>query len=175
MICLCVQMDAQVYHFYFGENENRRNLFREVRVVADNQDKHGERIATLEQIAENNNGRIKNHAIRIERLEGNNDVLTRLGILMEVQTEMNKQQSAQMEKFGETLDSVNTNLSNLNSTSDQLKNSVGDLGSRITSIENTQNSHKIDVPKLMTKILIGIAMISVGLLSAYLLKVMGLK
>lgn len=135
----------------------------------------GERIAKLEQMVENNTSRIVNHAIRMEKLESNTDVLVRLSTLMEVQTEMNKQQNEQMGRFGNTLDSVDRNLTHLNGTSDQLKSSIGDLGGRISSIEETQNSHKIDVPKLLTKIFIGIAMISVALLSAYVLKVTGLR
>lgn len=139
------------------------------------EEKFGERIAVVEQKVDNNSNRIVNHAIRIEKLEANNDALVRLSTLMEVQTEMNKQQNEQMEKFGGVLDKMNSNLSNLNSTSDQLKNSIGDLSNRMSSIEETQDSHKIDIGKLWVKIFVGVAMISVALLSGWLMKSAGLK
>lgn len=125
------------------------------------EEKYGERIAIVEQ-------KVVNHENRLEKLESSNETLIKLATLVEMQTEMNKDQNATLEK-------INDNLSHLNNTSEQLRSSVGDLGSRISSIEATQESHKIDVPKLLVKIAIGVAMISVGLLSAWLLKATGLK
>lgn len=125
--------------------------------------KTGERLAVLEQKVETSNKRIDNHTSRIEKLESNNDVLIRLSTLMEVQTEMDKQQNEQMEKFGEVLNSVNSNLTHLNQTSDQLKSNVGVLSGRIESIEKSQEDYKIDVPKLFTNIVVGaITAIAVG-------------
>lgn len=142
-------------------------------------EKLGERVAVVEQIS-------KSHNARLTKLEESNEALIKLSTLMEIQidmdkqqndkmAEMSRQQNEQMEKFGEVLDSVNINLTHLNQTSEQLKSSVGDLSGRISSIEATQDSHKIDVPQLMKRIFIGVAMISVALLSNWLMKVTGLK
>lgn len=137
--------------------------------------KVGERMAKIEETT-------KGHSRRIEKLENNHDLLTRLTILSEMQEERNERQDArdikqdeQMEKFNTTLTKVNENLTNLNHTSDELKNNVGQLGSRISSIEATQEESKISVPKLMAKVLVGIVMLIPMILGVWLLIQMGLK
>lgn len=125
------------------------------------EEKFGERIAVVEQKVDGLEG-------KVNRLESANEALIELKTIVKMQAETNIAQN-------KTLEKINDNLTELNISQSQLKNEMSQIGNRVQHIEDTQESHKVDVPKLMTKIFIGIAMISVALLSAYLMKVTGLK
>lgn len=138
-------------------------------------DSVSERLSKLEGKVENNSSRIVNQAIRIEKLEGNNDALIRLSTLMEVQTEMDKQQNEQMSEFGKILNSVNTNLSHLNSSHEQLKADMDDIGKKVQHMEKDRDDNKIDPVKLVRNIIIGVIMLSVTLIGSFLTAKLGLK
>lgn len=139
----------------------------------------GERLATIEQKVENNTGRIINQAIRLEKLEGDNAALIRLSTLMEVQTEMNKQQNIQMDKFGVVLESVNSNLSTLNSSHKQLKEDMDNIGSKVKHIEKTQveeaEKTKVDMKVIWTEIIKKLFYLIPSIVLAAVLIWMGLK
>ncbi|MGG0667625.1 hypothetical protein ABE073_03760 [Lederbergia citrisecunda] len=138
-----------------------------------------ERLAVLEQKEDNNNGRIKNHAIRIEKLEGNSDVLVRLATLMEVQTEMDAKQNKQLEKFGETLDNVNSNLSMLNLSHEQLKTDMDSIGSKVKHIEKSQAEEaektKVDMKVIWTEVVKKLFYLIPSIVLAAVLIWLGLK
>lgn len=122
----------------------------------------GERVAKLEQASKGNSSRIK-------RLETESEALIRLTTLVELQTEVNRENSSQMRQFGVILDKVNSNLSNLNSASEQMKNEVVHVSERVEKIEQNNESQKVDIPQLMVKIVIGLFMLIPYLVGAYLL------
>lgn len=122
----------------------------------------GERVAKLEQLTDGN-------ASRIKRLETESEALIRLTTLVELQTDVNRENVQQMKDFSLVLNKINNNLTDLNHESMLTKDKVSEVSTRVQQIENTQQSYKIDVPKLITRILIGCAMIIPSLILAYLL------
>jgi myosin heavy subunit len=103
-----------------------------------------ERLAVLEQST-------KGNTRRIEKLETSTEILSELKVLVELQTDMNKEQNIQMRNFETTLNKVNDNLSAINTSQDQLKSDLGSIGGRVKHIED---GSKIDIVKLAGKILI---------------------
>lgn len=130
-------------------------------------DRTTERIATLEE-------KTNSHSIRIERIENNNKLLHEMKVLLELQTEMNKEQNKQMKSFEETLSNVNSNLTRLNTTSDQLKIDLGSIGDRVNEIEQINEKGKISVNELTVKIFIALAMIIPTAITAWVLMKLGL-
>jgi hypothetical protein len=79
-----------------------------------------------------------------------------------------------MEKFGDTLDRVNENLTNLNISQQQMKQDMSEIGSRVTDIEKNQEDIKIDPLQLFKGILsyvaTGIGSIAIAVAIWYLTK-----
>lgn len=96
---------------------------------------------------------LKGHERRLQIQESKNDSLTQLKTLVEIQTETNKEQNKQMEKFSETLSRINENLTHLNTNQQQSRTDMGKLTERVTEIENTLNESKIDPLKIATNVL----------------------
>jgi hypothetical protein len=93
-----------------------------------------QRLAVLEQ-------RVEEHGIKLAKQEDKNESQIELNTLLKLQIETSKEHSKQMEKFGDTLDRVNDNLTGLNT-------GMQDLNSRVTEIENNQDEKKIDLGQL---------------------------
>jgi TolA-binding protein len=93
---------------------------------------------------------------RVDKLEENNKEITKLSTLMEIQIEMNKQQS-------ETLSKINDNLTSLNNVTGNLDRRIGDLEVGFTQ-EKERN--KIDLRDVGKNIVIGLAMGTLGALLA---------
>jgi len=132
----------------------------------------GERIAKLEE-------GFKSHSQRINKLESESEALIELKTIVKMTTALQErihnEHSSQMNKFNETLKNIDSNLLHLNTTSEQLKSDMGGFSERITSIEKSNEESKIDVPKLMTKIITGILLLSVTLLGSFIAIKLGLK
>ena len=79
----------------------------------------------------------------LESQNQKNDILIEMKTLMELQTEVNKEQKEQIKEFSNTLIKVNKNLDGLNS-------GMKDLNKRVTDIENKQDERKID-PQMVFK------------------------
>jgi DNA repair exonuclease SbcCD ATPase subunit len=101
--------------------------------------------------------KVEEHEKKLEKQQDKNDVQTEWNTLLKMQIETNKNQEKQMEKFGDTLDRVNENLTNLNISQQQMKQDMSEIGSRVTDIEKNQEEIKIDPLQLFKGILSYIA------------------
>lgn len=128
----------------------------------------GERLATLEQLIKSHDARLQNKFRRIEKIEGNNETLIRLAALAEMQNETSREQS-------ETLSKINENLTSLNLTSNQLQSDIVNIGSRVEDIEKSNQETFINIPGLLTKIVIGIFMLIPTVILSWFLINAGLK
>lgn len=99
---------------------------------------------------------IENNLKRIEKLEERADEVTKLSTLMEIQVDMNKNQSI-------TLSKINDNLTILNSTTTNLDRRLGKLES---DFKEDYNKNNIDMRDLSKKIFTGIVLGVVGTLLA---------
>lgn len=90
--------------------------------------------------------KVDEHSKSIERQVEKNDTLTRLVTLVELQTDINKKQTEQMDKFDRTLNKVNTNLDGLN-------RNLETLDHRVEKLESDDSDRKIDLGKLFKHIL----------------------
>ncbi|PLR99657.1 hypothetical protein [Bacillus sp. T33-2] len=107
--------------------------------------------------------KLEEHSKLLEKQQDRNNSQVELNTLLKIQIETSKEQSKQMEKFGDTLDRVNINLTNLNSKQEL-------LDERVTGIEGNlskQNLNLIDIIKYIGATGIGIAV-------AYLYVTLGL-
>jgi methyl-accepting chemotaxis protein len=136
--------------------------------IAMTPEKYGERIAVVEES-------VKSLSRRVSENEGNSESLVRLTTLMEIQTEMDKQQNEQMREFGDTLNNVNSNLSLLSSSYEHLKTDMSTIGSRVKSIEDSQEDTKLSIPKIGALIVKNSFLIIPSIILAWLLIQMGLK
>lgn len=100
---------------------------------------------------------------RMDKAELKSESQTKTNILLEMQTQVNKDQNEQMRQIGETLQKVNDNLTGLNT-------GMHDLNKRVTLIENNQDSKKIDLGALGKDIVFKvIPTVIATILGAYLL------
>jgi chromosome segregation ATPase len=127
-----------------------------------------ERITRVETIVER-------HEKKIDAQEDKNDLLTRLTIVAEQQSVFNTEFKQELKEFRITIDKVNTNLDQLNASHKQMKQDMSQIGERVSSIETKQEGSKIDVPNLMTKIVIGVFMAIPTIITAWLLIQLNLK
>lgn len=125
------------------------------------QEELNERVAKLE-------GRVDNHERSIQSQIDKNESLIKLTAIMELQTKSNEKQNVQLEKFGETLNRVDINLTNLNNSQQQLQKEVVAIGSRVEVIEQKADENKLDPFKLFLKVLGWVGGIFSALFIAYL-------
>jgi predicted nucleic acid-binding Zn-ribbon protein len=111
---------------------------------------------------------IDEHSRLLDRQQNKNEVQTELNTLLRLQIEANKEQSKQLEKFGDTLDRIDTNLTNLN-------NSQQSLGERVSEIEGIMSDQKIDTVKLVKSIFAYVLTAAGGILLTILYIRIGLK
>lgn len=90
--------------------------------------------------------KVNEHSRQLEKQEDKNDTLTRLVTLVEMQTEVNRDQTEQMKKFDITLNKVNTNLNGLN-------RNLETIDKRVEQLEANDNERKLDLGKLLKDVL----------------------
>lgn len=98
-----------------------------------------ERVAKLEIKSEE-------HSKLLEKQQDKNDAQTEFNAILKMNVE-------QMKKFGDTLDRVNDNLTNLNINQQQMKVDMSEIGTRVSDIEKHQEDHKIDAFSLIKNLL----------------------
>jgi predicted nucleic acid-binding Zn-ribbon protein len=106
-----------------------------------------ERLAKFEELASNNKEDIGNHNERITNIERKNDSLIEMKTLLHMQMDITKEYQGQMKEVVSTLNSMNTNLTQLNISQTQLKEDVINVGSRVTDVEKSLDGNKIDIVK----------------------------
>jgi arginine deiminase len=105
-----------------------------------------QRVVRLETIQEE-------HAKLLNSQIEKNETLVEMKTLIKRQIEDSEKRDKQMEKFSDTLSKVNDNLTNLNISQQQMKEDMGEIGSRVSDIEKFQEAGKIDTDKLVKAIL----------------------
>ncbi len=130
---------------------------------------YGERLTRVEVI-------IEDHKDEINRLKDDNVALHRLTANQETLMGLVKDNQLQMKEFSSTLTSINSNLTNLNTSSDEMREDLNSLENELKDVRenNNQNSNrgKFDVIEFLSKDVpkyIGIAIL------AALLAYIGLK
>lgn len=109
---------------------------------------YGERLARAEAIIEDHKdeiNRLKDDNVAIHRLTANQDTL--IGLV--------KDNQLQMKEFSNTLTSINSNLTNLNTSSDEMREDLNSLENELKDVRenNIQNSDrgKFDVIEFISK------------------------
>lgn len=120
-----------------------------------------ERVAKLEI-------RVDTHERSILAQTDKNESLAKLATLMELQILANDKQNIQLEKFGETLNRVDDNLSSMNVTQQQLQREVVQIGSRVEVIEKKADENKVDKFNLFLKGLAWVGGFATTLILGYL-------
>ncbi len=112
-------------------------------------DNANERLAKMEGKWDGIERRVDNQERRVSKLEENNEILHKMEVLLEMQTENNKEHTRQLDSFEKTLVKVNENLSNLNRSQMEMKDDISNINNRIEEVEKTQEKNedrgKIDV------------------------------
>ncbi|MEI2464981.1 hypothetical protein [Niallia taxi] len=119
--------------------------------------------------------RVGNHEDLLNKQIEKNENQVELNTLLKMQIEVNKSQQDQLVKFGETMDKVNTNLTNLNSNQKQFQQELSQINSRVGKIEQTSDEFKLDPRKIVKWALVGLGSIIITVISAYVLFKFGFK
>lgn len=126
-----------------------------------------QRVVRLETIQEE-------HAKLLNSQIEKNETLVEMKTLIKRQIEDSEKRDKQLEKFSDTLSKVNDNLTNLNISQQQMKEDMGEIGSRVSDIEKFQEEGKIDTAKLVKGVLsyiaTGIGSIGIAVAIWYLTK-----
>jgi hypothetical protein len=104
------------------------------------------------------------HTRLLEKQQDRNDSQTELNTLLKLQMETSKEQQKTLDKFADTLERVNMNLTNLNNSQQQ-------LGERVTEIEGFLSGQKFS----MTDVLKYIGAIIGGIILAWVYIKLGIK
>ena len=129
----------------------------------------GERLVKVETI-------IEDHKEEINKLKNDNMLLHRLTANQEVLTEVVKENQSQMRDFNKTLININSNITHLNNSSDEIRRDLIDTQKELKDIrENKKNDFlrgKFDVIEFISKD--AIKLIGIAILTA-ILAYIGLK
>lgn len=132
----------------------------------------GERIAKLEE-------GFKSHSQRINKLESESEALIELKTIVKMTTALQErihnEHSSQMNKFEATLNKVNDNLTVLNRSQEKLQSDLVSIGNRVEHIEVSNEDSKINIPSLITKIVVGLFMLIPSVVLAWILIHFNLK
>jgi len=132
----------------------------------------GERIAKLEE-------GFKSHSQRINKLESESETLIELKTIVKMTTALQErihnEHSSQMNKFEATLNKVNDNLTVLNRSQEKLQSDLVSIGNRVEHIEVSNEDSKINIPSLITKIVVGLFMLIPSVVLAWILIHFNLK
>lgn len=136
-----------------------------------NNEKIGERLASVET-------ELKNQNHRVSKLEENNELLYRLTVVSEQQQEMNKNQQVQLNKMDETFNNININLTKLNMSQDELQDDVKNIGRRVDGIEEDlkkeSDKDNISISETLKKYLRWWILLPLTIIGAYIMKSLGL-
>ena len=120
----------------------------------------GERLVKVETI-------IEDHKEEINKLKNDNMLLHRLTANQEVLTEVVKENQSQMRDFNKTLININSNITHLNNSSDEIRRDLIDTQKELKDIRENKKSEflrgKFDVIEFISKDaikLIGIAILT---------------
>ncbi|UUV25835.1 MULTISPECIES: hypothetical protein [Lysinibacillus] len=164
-------MHENTHNFRVGVSLISPTLFiiLEKSVIKLSNEMYGERLTRVEVI-------IEDHKDEINRLKDDNVALHRLTANQETLMGLVKDNQLQMKEFSSTLTSINSNLTNLNTSSDEMREDLNSLENELKDVRenNNQNSNrgKFDVIEFLSKDVpkyIGIAIL------AALLAYIGLK
>ncbi|WPK11826.1 hypothetical protein R6U77_18330 [Lysinibacillus louembei] len=111
---------------------------------------------------------------RTERLEGNNELLSRLTVVSEQQQEINKLQQKQLDDTNETLNNINVNLTKLNMTQDELRKDVKAIGKRVDDMEETLENGSLSFNEIIKKYIVWLITLPTMILGTYILFKLGL-
>jgi TolA-binding protein len=104
---------------------------------------------------------VDKHSKLLDKQQERNDVQTELNTLTKVFIEESKETRKQLQKFSETIDRVNENLTHLNISHQQMKQDMNEIGSRVSDIEKGQEESKID-PNALFKSILSYVMTGIG-------------
>ena len=123
----------------------------------------GERLVKVETITEN-------HKEEIDKLKNDNLLLHRLTANQEMLTEVVKENQSQMRDFSKTLININSNITHLNNSSDEIRRDLIDTQKELKDIRENKKSEflrgKFDVIEFISKD--AIKLIGIALLTAIL-------
>lgn len=126
-------------------------------------DKLGERVAKLETIVENH------EKLLISQSE-KNETLARLTTLMEINSKRDEQRDEQLKEFGDTLKSVNDNLTHLNKSQEKIQQDISTISSRVEKVEKIQDEEKqryvLDLRGLPKKTILKVVAIGIAAITA---------
>ena len=129
----------------------------------------GERLVKVETILED-------HIKEINKLKNDNMLLHRLTTNQEMLTEVVKENQSQMKDFSRTLININSNITQLNNVSDEIRNDLIDTQKELKDIKDDNENEvlrgKFDVIEFISKD--AIKLIGIALLTA-ILAYIGLK
>lgn len=140
-------------------------------VIKLDNEKLGERLASVET-------ELKNQGSRISNFEKDKELLYRLTVVSEQQQEMNKNQQIQLNKMDETFNNINVNLTKLNMSQDELQNDVKSIGKRVDGIEEDLKSESskdnISINETIKKYIHWWLLLPLTIIGAYIMKWLGL-
>lgn len=126
-------------------------------------DKIGERVAKLETITEN-------HERLLTAQSEKNETLAKLTTLMEINSKRDEQRDEQLKEFGDTLKSVNDNLTHLNKSQEKIQQDISTISSRVEKVEKIQDEEKqryvLDLRGLPKKTILKVVAIGIAAITA---------
>ncbi|MEQ6355288.1 hypothetical protein ABNX05_11720 [Lysinibacillus sp. M3] len=134
-------------------------------------EKTGERLASVETELKNQNSRLTN-------MEKDKELLYRMTVVSEQQQKMNENQQIQLNKMDETFNNININLTKLNMSQDELQNNVKTIGKRVDGIEEDlkveSDKGSIKFNEIFSRYLMWWIMIPTLIIGALILLILGL-
>lgn len=135
-----------------------------------------ERVVKVETIVERHEELLKGQIAK-------NESLAIMATLLQKQEERDEKQNEQMERITTTLQGMNDNLSNLNSTQHQMQKDISEIGSRVEIVEHEQKERKknstLDLSGLPKKAIIWflglVSTVIIGAVTLYAYIALGLK
>lgn len=135
-----------------------------------------ERVVKVETIVERHEELLKGQIAK-------NESLAIMATLLQKQEERDEKQNEQMERITTTLQGMNDNLSNLNSTQHQMQKDISEIGSRVEIVEHEQKERKknstLDLSGLPKKTIIWflglVSTVIIGAVTLYAYIALGLK
>ncbi|MCM3387356.1 hypothetical protein M3649_04305 [Ureibacillus chungkukjangi] len=125
----------------------------------------GERVSSLETT-------VGQHDKRIEKLEDSTAILGRMGLLLEQQVELNREQHI-------TLSAINENITNLNTTQIQLQEEMKTMNTRIQKVEKTQEEEQekntLDLSGTLKRVILWALGVGLTAISAWVMIKFNLK
>lgn len=133
-----------------------------------------------------NEQRLDHHEKLLESQMDKNETLSKLATLFEVQMKESKErevrqevrdekQNKQMKEFGDAMNEVVVTLTRISNSQEKLGDNQQQLGNRVSNIESSLDSNKIDIPKLITKFIVALVLGVPAIILTYLAVQLGLK